>query len=208
MEREILKAALAPGDGCLDLERLGRYADGVLPAAEQAAADAHVHGCLNCQAELALMRAITSGASESPSRRWLRSGMAPLAAAAAVALVVAGSFLLRAKAPELPSATTGPEVTRSLAVGVRAPLGDQAEAPRRFEWTAAAGAARYRVRLLEVDRREVWSTSTAGLVAELPPDVRATMAPGRTFLWEVTAYDTSGAVIGESGPQAFHLVLR
>lgn len=207
MERETLKAALAPGDECLDLERLGRYADGVLPAAEEAAADAHVRACLNCQAELALMRAVT-GAAGSPSRHWLRPGLAPLAAAAAVALVVAGSFLLRPKAPQLPAATTGPEVTRSLAVAVRAPLGDQAEAPRRLEWTAAEGAARYRVRLLEVDRREVWSTSTGAPVAELPEDVRATLAPGRTLLWEVTAYGSSGAVIGESGLQSFRLVLR
>ena len=82
------------------------------------------------------------------------------------------------KAPELPgSVTTGDEVTRSLAVGVRGPVGDQAEAPRRFEWLAVDGAVRYRVRLMEVDRREVWSASTSAPGVDLPAPVRTRSLP-------------------------------
>jgi hypothetical protein len=50
MEREILRAALAPGESCLSTERLGRFSDGALDPGEQAAAADHVRGCLNCQA--------------------------------------------------------------------------------------------------------------------------------------------------------------
>src|SRR5262245_25129100 len=220
MEREVLKSALAPGAACLSLEQLALYADGALGAEEKAAADDHVRGCLNCQAELDLLHAVTStgvrreeadmvregvarleqrapeileGAGDTApvhARRWLRFGMPPLAAVAAVVLLVVGGLYLRVpRAPELPSdVTTGGEVTRSLAVTVRGPVGDQAEAPRRLEWLAVDGAARYRVRLMEVDRREVWSTTTSAVGVDLPLSVQGSLTPGRTLTWDVTAY--------------------
>ena len=104
--------------------------------------------------------------------------------------------------------TTGDEVTRSLAVTVRGPVGDQVESPQRFEWLAVDGAVRYRVRLMEVDRRELWSTSTSALAVDLPPPIRTSIAPGRTLLWDVTAYDAAGAAIAESGTQSFKVVPR
>jgi putative zinc finger protein len=239
MEREILTAALAPGAGCLSMEQLGRYADGALGADERAAAAAHIRGCLNCQAELALLQAVTSssvrteeadivrdgvarleqrateifgagGVETSSRRRWLGLGMPPVAAVAAILLVVAGSLYIRiGKAPELPrKVTSGDEVTRSLAVAVRGPVGDQVEAPRRLEWLAVDRAVRYRVRLMEVDRREVWSAATSALGVDLPSSVRASLVPGRTLLWDVTAYDGADAAIAESGPQSFRLMLR
>ena len=148
-------------------------------------------------------------ARASPPRRWFGLGRLPVAAAV-VALVVAGGLYLReGQPPELPGGvTTGDEVTRSLAVVVRAPLGDR---PRpRGDWSGGAvdGAVRYRVRLMEVDRREVWSTSTSALEVDLPAPVRTALTPGRTLLWDVTAYDASEAAIAESGAQSFHLVLR
>jgi len=242
MDPEILRTALAPSAECLPLEQLGRYADGALGADEETAAAMHIRRCLNCQAELALLQAVTSSSvrtgeanivrdgvarlgqriteivgadrvETSSRRRWFRFGaLLPVAAVAAVLLIVtlAGSFyLLPRKAPELPSrVTTADEVTRSLAVAVRGPLGDQVEAPRRFEWLAVDRAVRYRVRLMEVDRREVWSTSTSALGVDLPSPVRTWIGPARTLLWDVTAYDASGAPIAESGPQSFRLAPR
>jgi hypothetical protein len=104
--------------------------------------------------------------------------------------------------------TTGDEVTRSLTVAVRGPVGDQVEAPRRFEWLAVDRAVRYRVRLMEVDRHEVWSTSTSAAGVDLPSPVRTSIAPAKTLLWDVTAYDASGATIAESGAQSFRLTPR
>jgi hypothetical protein len=242
MEREILRTALAPSAECLSIEELGRYVDGGLGADQQTAAVMHIRRCLNCQAELALLQAVTSssvrpgeadilrdgvarleqrateifaaGRVETLSRRrWFRFGsLLPVAGMAAVLLVglVAGSFyLLPRKAPKLPSrVTTGDEVTRSLAVEVRGPSGDQVEAPQRFEWLAVDRAVRYRVRLMEVDRREVWSTSTSAVGVDLPSSVRTSIAPAKTLLWDVTAYDASGATIAESGSQSFRLAPR
>jgi hypothetical protein len=149
------------------------------------------------------------GAQTVSRRRGLGLGM-PSVAAAAVLLVVAGTlYVSRARAPELPrGVTTGDEATRSLAVGVRGPRGDQVDAPRRLEWLAVERAVRYHARLLEVDGREVWSGSTAALGLDLPPPVRTSLVPGRTLLWDVTAFDASGAPIAESGTQSFRVALR
>ena len=148
----------------------------------------------------------------SSRRRWFGFGPLPLAAVAAVLLVgiATGSFfLLTRKAPELPgSVTTRDEVTRSMALVVRGPVGDQEESPRRFEWVGVDRAVRYRVRLLEVDRHEVWSTSTSAPGVDLPPAVRTSIAPRRMLLWDVTAYDAAGTVVAESGTQSFRVAPR
>jgi hypothetical protein len=240
MEREILRSALAPGAECLSIEQLGRHVDGALGPDEEAAAVAHIRRCLNCQAELALMQAVTSGSvrigeadivrdgvarleertialagaireDASLRRRWFRAGtLLPVAGVAAVVLIAAGTFyVLAPRAPRLPGAVTiGNEVTRSLAVAVRGPVGDLLESPRRFEWLAVDRAVRYRVRLMEVDRREVWAASTSAPGVDLPASARTSIAPGRTLLWDVTAYDASGAPIAESGPQSFRIASR
>jgi hypothetical protein len=148
---------------------------------------------------------------EPPWRRWLLLGVFRGAAAVAsvLLLVVGGFYLLTTKAPHLPTTvSTGNEVARSLSVKVRRPVGDQVQAPNRLEWLAVAGAAQYRVRLMEVDRREVWSTSTAATAVELPADARVVIVPRKTLLWDVTAYDAPGRPIAESGAQSFRLVSR
>jgi hypothetical protein len=240
MEREILKTALAPGRECLSIERLGCHADGTLGVEEEAAAATHIRGCLSCQAELALLRAVMSDSvrpgetdivrdgiarldrrlpgimgprpEEAPVRRgWLRFGtVLPVAAMAAVLLAAGGRYYFVSRtAPALPaSVTTANEVTRSAAVTVRAPAGDLAEPPRRFDWLPVARAVRYRVRVMEVDRHEIWSAATSAAGVDLPPSVRTSIGPGRTLLWDVTAYDASGASIAESGPQSFRVVPR
>jgi hypothetical protein len=206
MEDQILRNALAPGGGCPSIEELGRYADGALASGEEATA-AHIRGCLNCQAELALMRAVTSTRVE----RTFRVASLPLAAVAAVVLVgvAASSFFFFRSAPELPAnVTTADEVVRSLAIAVRQPVGDQAEAPSRFEWVAVDRAIRYRVRLMEVDRREVWSASTTEPRVDLPAQTQSLIRPASTMVWDVTAYNAAGAAIAESGPQSFRVISR
>ena len=124
--------------------------------------------------------------------------------------IAAGSYVfLTRNAPELPSrVTTGDEVTRSLSVRLRGPIGEQTELPRRLEWLAVDRAVRYRVRLMAVDRQELWSTSTSALGVDLPSPVRASIAPGRTLLWDVTAYDAAGGPIAESEMQSFRVVAK
>ena len=78
--------------------------------------------------------------------------------------------------------------------------------PARLQWQPVSGAARYRVRLSEVDRQEIWSSDTVDAAIDLPPDVRARIVPGKTLVWQVTAYGASNAPIAESSAERFRLV--
>ena len=239
-EDRILRAALRPTDACLPVEQLGRYADGALAVPERTAAEQHIRTCLSCQAELALLREMTTisvrsdeaalvrdaavdrdqrsvetaadrAAASSPS--WRRFGTFRVGAAAAVALIgiVAGSsYLFQSRqAPVLPSeVTTGDDATRSLSIRLRGPVGEQQEAPQRFEWLGVDRAVSYHVRLMTVDRQELWSMSTSALAVDLPSAVQASIAPGRTLLWDVTAYGARGEPVAESGTQSFRVVPR
>jgi len=126
---------------------------------------------------------------------------------ATVLLVVVGGYVIfNSRPPRLPAdAVSDGGATRSLAVGLRAPIGDQAAAPQRLEWRRVSGAVRYRVRLMEVDRRELWSTESATTAVDLPEPIRALIVPAKTLLWQVTAYDASNTAIGESNPGRFRL---
>ena len=217
MEDELLRAALRPDEECPSLDELGRYADGALDLEARSAVEAHIRGCPSCETELALLRAVTStGVVAQPTvarSRWFMFDRPPARAAAAVLLVgvvAAGSyFLFVRRAPVLPGqTTTGEDVTRSLSITIRGPIGEQRDVPQRFEWLAAAGAVRYRVRLMTVDRQELWSTFTPTPGVELPASVRSALGPGRTLLWDVSAYGEADALIAESGTQTFRVVPR
>lgn len=128
-------------------------------------------------------------------------------AATAALLVVAGSFFMfRSQAPQFPrDIDAGGGATRSLTVTVRGPIGDVTSVPARLEWQAVAGAVRYRARIMEVDRTEVWSAEVGEPGVELPAAVRARIVPAKTLLWDVTAYGVSNAPIAASEIQRFRL---
>ncbi len=141
--------------------------------------------------------------------RWLLVGrLRPALGLAVVLLALVGGYYLNTRvAPGLPTdIDSGPEATRTLSIAVRGPVGDQPAVPARLEWQAIGGAVRYRVRLSEVDRREIWSSDAADSAIELPPDVRVRIVPGKTLVWQVTAYGASNAPIAESNAERFRLV--
>src|SRR5262245_59104727 len=78
MERKVLTSALRPGSDCLSIEQLGRYADGALSFADREAAAAHVNGCANCQAELALLHSFTSALIRDDEQAAVKSGVETL----------------------------------------------------------------------------------------------------------------------------------
>lgn len=131
--------------------------------------------------------------------------MVPVAAAALV-LLMAGAMYLRQGNQGLRPVPQGEQVLRSGSFKAIAPVGDVASAPAEFQWEAVPGAARYLVRVMEVDRTEIWRLETAATRAELTVPVRAQMTAGRSFQWTATALDASGRTISETGLQTFHIL--
>ena len=73
-ERELLKAALAPSDGCVTIEELSGLSDASLPGPVRARISGHVTACQRCQAELTLLKKFESATArpdEESAATWI-----------------------------------------------------------------------------------------------------------------------------------------
>jgi hypothetical protein len=153
----------------------------------------------------------TAAAGEPPpwwKRFFAMRGLIPAAAAIAVALAITGVAieLRQGRPPSLDAVTGGAQVLRSSTIAILSPTGDLHAKPAQIRWEAAPGAARYRVRIMEVDRFELWSSDTASPQIDLPPGVTALIVPAKTLLIQVTAFNVGGAKIAESETARFRLL--
>jgi hypothetical protein len=135
-----------------------------------------------------------------PSRSWQ---MVPVAAA--LLFVVAGGMYLRQGSEGLRPPAGGEPVWRSQQFAAVAPVGEVAAAPAELQWEAVPGAGKYLVRVIEVDRTEIWRAEASGTRIALPAEIRVQMTAGRTFLWMVTARDSAGRTVSETSLQIFHV---
>lgn len=229
MQNEKLKSALGPAEGCPPLEQLVRALEASEGDAWRKAAEDHTATCSHCRGELALMREFVEASprpDEARNVNWIAGRLAKQrvfrpsrqrlsfffgarawAAAACLVLVAAGAFYLP-RGPGLPSpAGAGEGVMRSQALELVAPLGDIPQKPAEFRWRAVPGAVRYQVRLMEVDRSEIWRGEATDAFLSIPAPVLALMPPGRTLLWEGSAWDQSGKALGTSGTRSFRVNL-
>jgi hypothetical protein len=128
-----------------------------------------------------------------------------LPATALAAIAIASAILLRpAKAPELQAnVAKQPAVYRSQEIQLVSPIGDAEQVPRELSWQTFAGAASYRIVVMEVDHSALWTSETNKSSAELPVSLRAKMLPGKPILWQVTALDAQARVVGTSQVQKF-----
>ncbi|HEY2031272.1 MAG TPA: hypothetical protein VGH20_18905 [Myxococcales bacterium] len=223
-QRRLLRKALSSTRECatlLQLERLGE---------PDARVWEHVASCARCQAEWTILSAFESATplpGEEQDVNWISRRLAeqfesgPLAkarprflrslqfrgafgfASAALVIVAATVFFLReGSVPDL-KPLDARDAYRSEPLFSAGPTGDQDTAPADLRWAAVPGAASYSVRLMEVDRAEVWTDETSATVAALPPDVLARVVPGKPMLWQVTAKDGKGFAIVQSQVQRF-----
>jgi hypothetical protein len=88
------------------------------------------------------------------------------------------------------------------------PTGDLTKAPAALRWQAMSGAKRYRIRVMEVDQNELWQTESGEATVSLPAAVRATIVPGKTLLWQVTALDSAGNPVAASQILRFRLSVK
>lgn len=92
---------------------------------------------------------------------------------------------------------------RSQQVRGLAPLGQVPSVPDLLRWEKVSGAKEYRVRLMEVDHRDVWQGRVAEESAALPAEAARKILPGKRMLWDVTAFDDHGKEIADSGSMEF-----
>ena len=224
-----LTAAFAPTPDCFEIDELSLLLDGKRGEQLQRRAETHLAGCLHCQNEIALLREFESPAVRAgeqndvnwivsrlrknspaaPLPWWKQIGsiriLVPASLALATALIATGIGLQMRQTPYSPVSAPGREVMRSQSVDILSPLGDLTAAPTMMKWRAVAGASRYRVRLLEVDRTELWKTTVSQTSVALDESVRQKIAPLKSLLWDVTALNDTGTALASSGLQRFRL---
>ncbi|MCC6537426.1 MAG: hypothetical protein IT162_07755 [Bryobacterales bacterium] len=234
MAGEMEEIEFGKGPDCPEIGELETLLDG----AGSARLKDHTAHCPYCQTELALLREFTEGQPASAEeaaavarieqqlRRnapwkqntasagapswwpaWLNWQSAGLAAALAAVLL---TFALRGP-QQPPVAPVEGGVTDTLRAGVVAgvaPVGDLEAAPALLQWQPVGGAARYRVRLLDVEQLTVWETSAAKNEAALPAAARALMLPRKTLFWQIEALDAQGKPLAVSQQERFRVVGR
>src|SRR5262249_23029096 len=123
------------------------------------------------------------------------------------ALVIAGVAIQVRQAGQPPlNPATGTEVLRSHAISILSPIGDLRERPTEIRWEAAPNAVRYVVRIMEVDRVELWNSEATTSRIVLPDSVRTLIIPAKTLLIQVAAFDAAGSKIAESEIGRFRLL--
>ena len=86
------------------------------------------------------------------------------------------------------------------------PIGDLREKPAEIRWEAAPNATRYRVRITEVDRTELWSQETTTPRVDLPTSVQDLIVPAKTLLIQIAAFEANGGKVAESETVRFRLL--
>jgi len=183
------------------------------PLADEGAAVAWISSHLDRQLESIKNPSGTRGAVQNRAvgDSWLartlciRGWRWALPATVVAPAVVAGVILLRPpKEPDLQANASGhPAVYRSQEIQVVGPVGDVQQVPRRLQWQSFPGAQLYKVGVMEVDNSSLWSTETSETSVEIPATLSAKILPGKPILWQVTAVDAQGRVLGTSQIQRF-----
>lgn len=138
-----------------------------------------------------------------------RFAQASLAIAAVLLIAAAALRLHTVKSPSLEALNqSGQEVFRSGSFDLLEPVGDLQEAPKEIRWKKVEDAATYQVRLLEVDRSEIWKAETKEDHIDLPPPIRARIVPAKTLFCEVNAFNSVGTKVSGTGLIRFRLMQR
>jgi hypothetical protein len=155
---------------------------------------------------------VGSASSTGWLRRLLGAGnirwLVPVAAIVVVA--VTSVVLFRpAKQPELHAdAGSGPAVYRSQEVEIITLAGEQPNAPKTLQWKRFAGAANYKVSVMEVDHETLWAAETNDISITIPASTRAKMLPGKPVIWQVIALDSQGRTLAVSQLERFSVARK
>ncbi len=118
--------------------------------------------------------------------------LVPLAAAALLAIVILVPLLQDSEDQGVPGG----------GIEIVAPTGE-VRGPLEFSWRSATPAYQFRVNVKDENGGEVLSRSSTA--PRIPPsaDISVRFAPGKRYMWTVTALDRTGEAIGLSDPASF-----
>ena len=231
-EQRMLRQALSPQKDCLGVERLEQCLHADAPQELRQ----HVERCAYCRSELELLQSFYTAPRDAAEleavrqiterlqsprpivpaapRSWWRDllqarwmGPAALTVAAMLLVTAVGLEWRNTGAPRVYAPDrTEDNTLRSGKLTLLAPTGDQQAVPSRVEWQAVAGASRYQVRMLEIDRSEIWQAATSELQLAIPAEVQSRIVPAKTLVLQVTAMDAAGRTLGESDSVRFRLL--
>ena len=176
--RQLMERRAADRTRCPAPEALLALAERRGPKAERVGRLNHVMACSACREELDLLRAIVA------ARPRPRVGLAPMAVAAGLALIIGAGAIWQAARDRQAS----PDVMRGAVESLTAvaPAADwPAERPIIFTWRSAEGAIAYRLELVDGVGDSVWEGTVGDTVLALPAGIA--LQPGQTYSWWVEA---------------------
>lgn len=190
--------------GCPAPDALRRVSAGEATPAERVAFAEHLIVCADCAVEYRAAKALGPWSAEAaallrpgagtgvagPSMSARRTGALPwIALAAAAALAVAAGLVVVARrgglATAAPAERGSSEITSALEPGDRAALHAP---PQRLAWAPMEGASSYEATIYDAESTPMWKSLPVSTTSvDVPPEVRARLAPGRVYLWRVVA---------------------
>lgn len=129
-----------------------------------------------------------------------------LAGAAALAAVLVLGISLYHGNPDGPGKINpglGSGIVRSGSIHLLSPIADQDSAPIEFRWDAVQGASSYQVDLKDVAGITLVSAKSSQNALPVTPEMKAVMVSGKPLKWNVTALNSDGKEIANSGAEQF-----
>jgi hypothetical protein len=93
----------------------------------------------------------------------------------------------------------GQQTFRSQSLEITTQLREITQPPTHIEWKSVPGAANYAVRLSEIDGTRIFYTNVTSPSLPLPDNIFKLLSQGRTLLLAVSAFDSAGTDIAQSG---------
>jgi hypothetical protein len=169
-------------EGCVAPDQIVDLVEHRTPDPERMSQLSHVLSCEHCLREYEILRSLKSGADQMAPGRWRRT---PVGRAAQLVLV-AGSIALAAYL------ITGRIRSAASDVDLIAPAGRTAAgAPVTLRWRSVAGAASYRLEIMDAPGAILFSAFTLDTAQIVPDSVRLTA--GVSYQWRVSAQMRGGA---------------
>lgn len=192
---------------CPDPAVLERYLLGTATATDRSSLADHLETCERCSGFLQELRSLSAWAERASEHERRRSPLLALRApwvpalAASLVLVLGGTAIWWWLASTTPP---GSDVERGLAQQVApAPGAELGARPQRFDWPDQPGATGYLFELYDERAELLWSSDRlTSSECELPEEVRARLADGGSYSWQV---EVGGLRSLELGPYWFRL---